>query len=93
MIKLGERRINPGHIVQYYPSEDSDHLIIFELTGEATEAVSFDSKKSRDAMLVLVDKYLISFDDGTIIASTMPNFPFILGGPGEEGPGGVGSMH
>jgi hypothetical protein len=92
MIKLGEKRINPGHIIQYYPNRVMDNAtIIFELSSKENETVMFDSEEERDGMLDMIDKYLVSFDNGTITVPDLGSMPtFILGGQGpEEGPGGV----
>ena len=96
MIKLGERRLNPGHIIQYYPKDEEDikmdgYLIIFELSDETTEEVSYTNKEERDGMLDMIDKYLVSFDNGTITVPDFGSMPtFVLGGQGpEEGPGGI----
>jgi len=42
-------------------------------------------------MLKMLDEYLVSFDNGAIIAPNMSSIPgFILGGSGEgEGPDGI----
>jgi len=92
MIKLGEKRINPGHIVQYYPNKVMDNAtIIFELHDREPETVVFDSEEERNGMLDMLDKYLVSFDNGTITVPDFGSIPtFVLGGQGpEEGPGGV----
>ena len=95
MIKLGKRRINPGHIIQYYPKDEKDvkedgYLIIFELSDETVEEVPYINKEERDGMLTMLDKYLVSFDNGTITVPDLGSMPtFILGGSQEEGPGGI----
>jgi len=92
MIKLGEKRINPRHIIQYYPNIVMDNpTIIFELNNKENETVMFDSIEERDGMLNMLDKYLVSFDDGTITVPDLRSMPtFILGGQGQdEGPGGI----
>lgn len=89
MIKLGEQRINPLNIAKYYP--DLDISIMFDLLTGARIEVTFKSKSERDDMLKLLDKFLVDFDDGTVILPEINNLPtFILGGQGPtEGPGGI----
>ena len=66
-------------------------FIIFELSDGDKEKIPFINKERRDSMLDMLDKYLVSFDNGTIIAPDIPNLPsFLLGGQGGvEGPGGM----
>ncbi len=92
MIKLGEKRINPGHIIKYYPNRVMDNpTIVFELSDKEHETVMFDDTEKRDDMLKMLDNYLVSFDNGTITVPDLGGMPtFILGGQGPgEGPGGV----
>ena len=89
MIKLGERRINPGHIVQYFPVTDTH--IRFVLSEGNSETVTFDSKEERDGMLDQLDKCLVSFDNGTIVMPDLSDIPIFSFGGQEptEGPGGI----
>jgi len=90
MLKFGEKRINPVHVIKYQPSVTSENIFIdFTLSNGESEKIKFESEKERNDMLVLLDKYMVSFDEGTIIMPDIPDFPSMLLGGGGEGPGGI----
>jgi hypothetical protein len=94
MIKLGDKRINPGNITMYYPHKEDTQdkfFIKFDFINQSTEIIKYETIKERDDMLHLLDKYFLSFDNGIEISSESHGPQFILDGPqgSESGPGGM----
>ncbi len=88
MIKLGETRINPGNIVQYYAG--TDNYIHFELITGKIEKISFEHKEQRDSMLQSLDEFLVAFDNGTINLPKFINMAGMMNTPeSQDGPGGM----
>ena len=91
MMKLGEQRINPTLIKRYFPEyrDKGGYLIVFLFSDGEEIVIPFDEKEKRDSMLTLVDRFLVSFDNGTTIADDLPSAlqSMILsgGGPIEGG--------
>ena len=90
MIKFGEKRINPNHIIKYYP--ELGNVIAFDLVNTTTVTINFKTTEDRDDMLKLLDSYLVAFDNGRILSSSTNKVPqFIMDEPdlGGSGPGGI----
>ena len=90
MMKFGEKRINPNHIIKYYP--ELGNCIKFDLINTTTESIHFKSIEERDDMLRLLDSYLVEFDNGKILSSPTNRVPqFIIDDSdlGGSGPGGM----
>ena len=89
MIKFGDKRINPNHVIKYYP--ELGNCIEFDLVNTTTESIHFKSIEERDDMLRLIDSYLVAFDDGKILStqSKVPQFIMEDTDLGGSGPGGV----
>jgi hypothetical protein len=88
-MKFGEKRINPNHIIKYYP--ELVHSISFDLVNTTTESIHFKTLEDRDDMLRLIDNYLVAFDDGKILStqSKVPQFIIDDSDLGGSGPGGI----